>query len=105
RNVSTMHTGADDLRDCVIPAIALVFVLPLRTDVADLFLHAVGARESLIAPVVDTRLPACWCRPNGPGYQFQQLRLARTVTTRQNPTLAGLDAPADVVQHFAPATL
>src|SRR5581483_5648150 len=44
RNVSAIQAGADHLLDGMIPTVALVLVLPLRPEIADLILDLEGSR-------------------------------------------------------------
>ena len=55
--------------------------------------------QVLALPVIDALRVGIGRWPHIPGDQLEQLRLARTIATRQHPALAGLYLPADLLQH------
>src|ERR1700722_12508209 len=99
RNIGAMQAGRDDLLDAKIPVVMLVAILPLRPQVGDLVLDAIGIIKDLAAVAIPSAGAVSGGRPDVAGQQLEQLRLARAVRAAEQPALSRPNAPIDSAQY------
>src|SRR5579883_713840 len=104
-NVCAVDARGDDLLDRMVPPVARILVLALRSDVSDLVLHLVWCTPDIPLPTILARPVAWGRRPYGAGDELQELRLSGTVRSGQHPALARADRPAHPLEDSAPIAL
>ena len=105
QDVGAEMPGCDDALDRRVPAVAVVAVLALRTEIGHLGKRILRGVLPLAAEPVAAPLAARRFRPDRACHELEQLRLARTVGAEEQPALARRDLPPDVAQHGAAATV
>src|ERR1700682_3964104 len=103
--VGSIQARADDALDRQVPAVALILVLSLRSEIRDFVLDSRGRAAELPAQEVVARRARRRCGPHDAGNEFQQLRLAGPVGAGQHPAFPWPYGPADVLEDVAPAAV
>src|ERR1700674_17130 len=104
-DVGSIQPRPDNALDRQVPAVALILVLSLRSEIRDFVLDPKGRAAELPAEEVVARRARRRCGPHNPGNEFQQLRLAGPVRTGQHPAFPWPYGPADALEDVAPAAV
>src|SRR5258708_22488101 len=104
-DVGSIQARPDDALDRQVPAVALILVLSLRSEIRDFVLDSKGRAAELPAQEVVARRACRRCRPPDAGAEFQQLRLAGPVGAGQHPAFPRPYGPADALEDVAPAAV
>src|SRR5205807_4291669 len=99
RNIGSIQAGPDDTLDRHVPAVALVLVLALGSEIGDLLLHLGGGAAAFAAEEVMADRARRGRGPDSARDELQQLRLSGPVGASQHPAFPGPNGPADVLQR------